>query len=299
MSHSELIYYKGLGRYYVQASVPSPVINVMCANMSRDELIPMVFTEWPSEYSNGTNATSLNVTGWPNDYDLTTPSSLTRTAVDKLFGFDDGETHPIFSKLPQPYNTVLNISTSYGHNSIYLLATSENDTYTMCSMRAAQSPGCYTEYNASASGGSLTSHCGDYSLTYNRSEPNAPTGFWEKNWKDVASEWGLGLSLNSGISDGKSAISRLLTQLIPAANTLDSNLPSISEALAVLAGCTLVLSSQGSPFIHCKAICGIFLLESRLLSTSRDMPLEHNPSCYCIYSSDVSYYVTLHPQVEC
>lgn len=263
MSHSGLIYHKGLGRYYVQASVPSPVINVMCANMSREELTPMVFTEWPSEYSNGTNATSLNVTGWPNDYDLTTPSSLRRTAVDKLFGFDDDETHPIFSKIPQPYNTVLNISTFYGHNSIYLLATSKNDTYTMCSMRVAQSPGCYTEYNASASGRSLTSHCGDSSLTYNKSKPNAPIGFWEKNWKDVASEWGLGLSLNSGIN-GASAISRLLTQLIPAANTLDPKLPSISEALAVLAGCTLVLSTQGSPFIHCKAKFGtsLYLLKA-------------------------------------
>ena len=71
--------------------------------------------------------------------------------------------------------------------------------------------------------------------------------------KDVASEWGYGLSLNAGITEGKSAISRLLTQFIPTTNALDPNLPSISEALAVLAGCTLVLSSQGSPFVHCKA----------------------------------------------
>ena len=232
--------------------------------MSRDELTPMVFSEWPSEYRNGVNATSLNATGWPDDYDLRTPSSLAQTAVDKLFGFNDDETHPIFFKLPQPYNTVTNISRFYGHNSIYLLATSENGTYTMCSMRVAQSPDCFTEYNTSISGGSLTSHCGDYPLTYSKSEPNAPNGFWEKNWKDVAAEWGYGLSLNAGVSDGASAISRLLTQLIPAANTLDPNLPSISEALAVLAGCTLILSTQGSPFIHCKANFGTsrFLLKA-------------------------------------
>ena len=177
----------------------------MCANMSRDELTPMVFSEWPSEYRNGVNATSLNATGWPDDYDLTTPSSLAQTAVDELFGFDDDETHPIFFKLPQPYNTVTNISRFYGHNSIYLLATSENGTYTMCSMRVAQSPDCFTEYNTSISGGSLTSHCGDYPLTYSKSEPNAPNGFWEKNWKDVAAEWGYGMSLNAGVSDGASA----------------------------------------------------------------------------------------------
>ena len=223
----------------------------MCANMSRDDMIPMVFSEWPMEYS---NVSSVNVTIWPDGYDLTTPDSLIHTAVDDLFGFDDSETHPIFPILPEANNTLLNISTFYGHDSIYLLAASATGTYTMCSMRVAQSPDCFTEYYASMSGGSLTSRCGNHPLVYSKSEPEAPSGFWEKDWKDVASEWGLGLSLNSGISDGRSAISRLLTQLVPVINALDPELPSISEALAVLAGCTLVLSSQGSPFIHCKNI---------------------------------------------
>ena len=232
----------------------------MCASMSRDDMAPMVFTEWPPEYRNGT---SLNVTGWPNDYNLTTPSSLTNTVVDDLFGFDDQETHPIFAKLPQPNNTILNISNTYGHESIYLLASSANSTYTMCSMRVAQSPDCFTEYNASMSGGSLTSYCGNYSLAYSKSRPEAPNGFWEKDWKDVATEWGLGLSLNAGISDANSAIARLLTQLIPETNALDPKLPSISEALAVLAGCTLILSSQGAPFVHCKSVSRSFISYAR------------------------------------
>ena len=210
----------------------------------------MIFTEWPSAHLNGT---SPNVTSWPNDFNLTTPSSLVHTVVDDLFGFDDTETHPIFPNFPPPNNTVFNASSAYGHESVYLLAASATGTYTMCSMRVAQSPDCFTEYNASMSGGALNVQCGDPALAYTKSEPNAPNGFWEKDWKDVASEWGFGLSLNSGITDGNSAISRLLTQLIPTTNALDPELPSISEALAVLAGCTLVLSSQGSPFIHCKA----------------------------------------------
>lgn len=207
----------------------------------------MVFTEWPSPNFNGT---SPNVTSWPNDFNLTTPSSLVHTAVDDLFGFDDIQTHPVFSNFPKPYNTVLGKPSVYGQKSIYLLATSETGTYTMCSMRVAQSPDCFTEYYASMSGGSLTSHCGDHPLAYSRSDPTAPNGFWDPEWVNVASEWGLGLSLDAGIIDGNGAISRLLTQLIPTTNALDPNLPSISEALAVLAGCTLVLSSQGSPFIH-------------------------------------------------
>ena len=207
----------------------------------------MIFTEWPSAQLNGT---SPNVTSWPGDFNLTTPSSLVHTAVDDLFGFDDTETHPIFPNFPQPYNTVFNASAAYGHESVYLLASSAAGTYTMCSMRVAQSPDCFTEYYASMSGGSLTSYCGDHPLAYSKSEPKAPSGFWEKDWESVASEWGFGLSLNAGITNGNSAISRLLTQLISTENALDPDLPSISEALAILAGCTLVLSSLGSPFIH-------------------------------------------------
>ena len=280
-SFIDLIFYKGLGTYYVRASVPSPAINVMCAHMSHDDMVPMVFTEWPSEYRNGT---SVNATNWPDDYNLTTPSSLTYTVVDDLFGFDDTETHPIFSNFPQPYNTVLNSSRLYGHESIYLLATSKGGTYTMCSLRVAQSPDCFTEYYASMSGGSLTSHCGDQPLAYSKSRPDAPRGFWEKDWKDVAVEWGLGLSLNAGITDGNSAIARLLAQLIPTTSALDPNLPSISEALAVLAGCTLVLSSQDSPFLHCKASMKYLTPYPRLLCKSRNILREQPHFAYPFYS---------------
>ena len=231
----------------------------MCADMSRDELTPMVFTEWRSEYRNETTSTSLNATGWPTDYNLTTPSSLTYTAVDDLFGFDDIESHPIFSKLPQPYNTVFNFSSVYGHESVYLLATSANSTYTMCSMRVAQLPDCFTEYYNSASGGSLTSYCGNNSLVYSKSRPDAPNGFWTKDWVGVGRSWGLGLGLDGGITDNNGALARHLTQLIPTTNPLNTNLPSMSEALAVLAGYTLILSSEGAPFVHCKLIFLIVL----------------------------------------
>ena len=97
----------------------------------------------------------------------------------------------------------------------------------------------------------LTSHCEpDNPISYIRSQPLAPTVIHEKDWADVASEWGLSLSLNDGIIDAQSSNARLLSQLIPTSNALNPSLPSISEALAVLAGSTLVLSSQGAPFIH-------------------------------------------------
>lgn len=192
----------------------------------------------------------------PNGFNLTVPGSLIPTVVDDLFGFDEVETHPIFPGLPQAYNTVFNYSLTYGHESVYLLATSAIETYTLCSIRVVILPNCSTEYNASMSGGSLTSHCEpDNPISYIRSQPKAPNvnSVWSKDWVSVASEWGLSLSLNDGISDEASSNARLLSQLIPTTGALDPSLPSISEALAVLAGSTLILSSQGAPFIHCKS----------------------------------------------
>lgn len=239
---------QGMGEYYMKASVPSPSINVLCANMSSDELKPMVYAQWPSEYLNGTLP---NATNWPAGFNLTTPSPLVHTTVDDLFGFNENETHPLFPKLPLPYNTVFNTSNVYGHVAVYLLATSASETYTMCSLKAALSPDCSTELHATGTGGFLSSRCEDPDdhLAYKRSEPNASNGMWVKDWVNVASMWGLGLSLNTGIIDGNSANARLLTQLIPTSAALDPALPSIAEALAVLAGCTLVISSLDSPFI--------------------------------------------------
>ena len=187
----------------------------------------------------------------PNQFNLTVPGSLVPTVVDDLFGFDELAPHPIFPNLPQPFNTVFNHSTVYGHESVYLLAASATETYTLCSIRALQSPNCSTEYNASMSGGFLTSHCEPNNpISYIRSQPKAPIVIRDKNWADVATDWGLSLSLNDGITNGQSSNARLLSQLIPTSGALNPSLPSISEALAVLAGSTLVLSSQGAPFIH-------------------------------------------------
>ena len=205
----------------------------------------MVYTEWSSS-----NGTVPNTTTWPNGFNLTldTPE---KTLVDDLFGFSSNQVYPIFPKLPQPYNTVFNYSTIWGSEAVYLLATSPAGSYTLCSIRAALSPDCSTEYHSSGSGGSLETNCdSDNRLAYGKANPTARNGMWQPDWVNVASEWGNALSLNDGITDGKASNARLLTQLIPTSNTLDVSRPSISEALAVLAGCTLLLSSLDSPFIH-------------------------------------------------
>jgi hypothetical protein len=56
------------------------------------------------------------------------------------------------------------------------------------------------------------------------------------------------MSLDGGIRDFSSSISRILMGLIPTMGYLNPTLASLSEVLAVLAGSTLIMSSAGAPF---------------------------------------------------
>ena len=217
--------------------------------MQEKELAPIVYSEWPS--SNGTNT---NFSGWPDAMSIPKyPDWLNTTSVDDLFGFGEkyGRRPPVFPKLPIAYNTVLN-TTGWFPDSIYLLAASATGDYTMCSLRALLTTKCSTRYLASLSGGSMSAHCEDMNddLAYSKSYPNATEGVISKDWAQVATEWATALSLNAGITDAAASNARLLSQLIPTKQALDPSLPSIAEALAVLAGCSLLLSSSDSPFIH-------------------------------------------------
>lgn len=59
-----------------------------------------------------------------------------------------------------------------------------------------------------------------------------------------------GLSLNDGTFDGNGSNPRLLTQLILTSPELNRALPSMAEALAVMAGCTLLQSATDAPFVE-------------------------------------------------
>lgn len=234
----------------IRASVPSPVVNVLCANVIGKELDPLVYATWP-------NASNLqNLTSWPVGYPLPDETiwlDQNRTALDEVFGWGGNYSRqrPMFAKYPIAYNTILNMSTSY-RDTIYLLATTSKNEYTVCSIRGSLTPDCSTEYHASLSGGSLFTHCEDPKddLHYHKSDPRATNGILNNDWINVAIDWIRSISLNAGISDGEASNARLLTQLILRQPALDPSLPSIAEALAVLSGCTLLLSTLDAPFIH-------------------------------------------------
>ncbi|KAL8764724.1 MAG: hypothetical protein Q9194_006878 [Teloschistes cf. exilis] len=239
----------GLGEYDILASVASPTTNVLCASMREDELTPLVYSQWPMG-----NGTATNFKGWPNSFDIPKwPSWLNQTPVDDLFGFGEkyGRRPPVFPKLPKPYNAVLN-DTGWYTDSIYILATSEQGNHTMCSMRVSLTTQCSTEYHASLSGGSMKTRCGDAKdeMLYEKTTRDAIDGLILKDWAAVGTDWAKALSLGGGLVDSDSSNARLLTQLTSTQQALNLSLPSIPEALAVLSGCTLLLSMTDAPFYH-------------------------------------------------
>lgn len=238
----------GLGEYIIRASVPSPAINILCANADKGELNPLVYTSWANH--------TINDGLWPDGYDL--PDTKTwldqnKTGLDEIFewGGKYSRQRPMFAKYPLPFNSIVNSSKTLS-DTIYLLATTEAGTFTICSVRGFLTPDCSTEYRASVSGGSLTTNCEDSTdeLSYHRSDPKATNGVLNKDWINVAIPWSNAISLNDGLVDGNASNARLLTQLILAEPVLDAFVPSIAEALAVLSGCTLLLSTLDAPFIH-------------------------------------------------
>ncbi|KAH0366105.1 hypothetical protein KCU65_g5582, partial [Aureobasidium melanogenum] len=244
----------GQANYSLKAQVHSPVVNVLCVNMNKDELAPIVYTEW----SNNT----LNTTLWPTGSQLAwyqpgnqpNGTYLNKTVVDDLFGW--GEKYktspPVFPKLPVAYDTVLNHTGAYGRRAIYLLGRSptqdEEDGYSLCSLKSYKTTLCSTPYNSSASGDSIESICQD-----SQRSPSLPDGYGvgkpNPNWPYSAAQWADDLELNDGLIDGEASMARLLTQLALTTPELTRSQPSLAEALAVLASGMTLMATEDTQFM--------------------------------------------------
>jgi hypothetical protein len=93
----------GVGEYTFSASVVSPAINVLCANMNRTSLAPIVYTEWPGAKTNTTNIPGQKVawSGYTQDIAavMANGTQLNKTDVDDLFmwGYEKyGRYPPVF-----------------------------------------------------------------------------------------------------------------------------------------------------------------------------------------------------------
>jgi hypothetical protein len=252
------------GTYSLIASVPSPVMNVLCANMNRSELAPIVFDTWNDE--------NVNISSWET---LRANATTTNdTVVDDIFGWHKKMANgvdypPVFSRYPMSFNTVMNhTNLAWGRGSIYLLAqggpsddgSDMTGVFSLCKMQLSITPMCSTRYNVTGSGGTMEALCEerDKSMRYIESMPNATVVDNVANWRDIGFDWSNALSLNTGLMDANASNSRLLSQLMlqpknPDPKNLDVDLskilPSMGEALAVMASCTLLKSMLDAPFV--------------------------------------------------
>jgi hypothetical protein len=273
----------GSGEYTISASVPVPISNVTCVGMTEQELMPLIYMAWPSPANSSINNTLVDVSSWPtvlNDLQPAWFGKPNKTAVDGIFGFnqyvsgpnmqgiDDTQYAPIFPRYPIDYNTVTSFWDTYGQLSVYLLAKPPvgaypyTDEYVLCSVNAMIYNNCSTQYHVEQSGGHLSVHCDNdpqNTLPYMLTQPFLPDGkellsIVQPNWLDIGTEWIESISLSQGIANGNASIARMLTQTIPpdtnGTMALLPDMPSIGEAVSVLAACTLLLSSSLSPFVH-------------------------------------------------
>ncbi|TVY32053.1 hypothetical protein LOCC1_G008657 [Lachnellula occidentalis] len=249
----------GVGQYSLRASVISPAVNVMCVNMNKTELKPIVYAEWAHAKTNSSTVPGQKVawSGYESEIQFLPGHNYTnKTVVDDLFEWGEkyGRQTPIFPMLPIDYNTITNISAANHSDSVYLLAKSPNITdYTLCQLRSFVSPSCSTYYNVSGTtGGHIEARCEDEhdDMAYSKSVPDAPT-VRNSDWRNVAAQWMLATSMDDGITNANASIARLLTQLIvPASGDLNNSLPSLAEHLSVMIGSTLLSSTILSGYYH-------------------------------------------------
>ncbi|KAI0965450.1 hypothetical protein F4678DRAFT_332949 [Xylaria arbuscula] len=256
---SELL---GVGEYSIRASVASPVVNVLCVNMNAEELKPLIYTEWPNarKVQTGSPGQWVGVADWESDIPAINSSTpwLNRTVVDDIFkwGGRYSRQPPVFQLYPLDYNMVTYHPNGY-LDAFYVLTKPPLNTlnnYTVCELRSWVTPKCSTAFDLSGtSGGHMKARCEDpsdknaYERAYPETKSLAPIP--SRDWWNLVNEWQLAIDLNGGSSNSNASNARVLSSLVPGNPELNPLLPSIAEALAVLATSTLVTGSMNSTFM--------------------------------------------------
>jgi hypothetical protein len=87
----------GLGRYILQAQVPSPYINVLCANVKRADLDGLVFEDQMNGLLNYKNDTDAPMGSKDPNFVVKfnwTNYATIKTPVDSIFGWNDQNKRP-------------------------------------------------------------------------------------------------------------------------------------------------------------------------------------------------------------
>lgn len=89
---------EGVGEYQVRASVVSPTINVLCANMNKSELSPIIYVDWPNAITNQSMSVPnqrVPWSGYTSEIVLEPGQKyLNSTAADNVFGWGVNDRQP-------------------------------------------------------------------------------------------------------------------------------------------------------------------------------------------------------------
>lgn len=258
--------------YSLWASVPSPVMKVLCVHMNETELEPIIYDAWPNS--------NLNVADWtrlPGPRDNATTTN--KTVVDELFGWatEDKDTTldypPVFARYPLPFNTIVNhTSFAWGRTAIYLLGqggpkdlgSDLTGVYPLCKLEVEITPLCSTLHTVSSSDTTAEALCEDRAsnMAYSQNAENDPDATRTQvleNWRDMGTTWANTISLGTGLMDSNDSLQRTLMSLAldPEESNpssiqvkLDPLLPSLAETLAITASDTILMSLQDGPFVN-------------------------------------------------
>ncbi|KID94087.1 hypothetical protein MAJ_09960, partial [Metarhizium majus ARSEF 297] len=252
-----------VGDVAINASVVSPTVNVMCVNVKKEEIAPLVYMSWPNSKKDYKLVKGYVVPadGFRADYPPWGEAGKkdnvpNKTVVDDLFkwGPKYGRTPPILSTFPPVMNMVSNMSIN-GSGSVYILIKSlEIEDYTLCEAQSWLSDVCSTQILISGThGASLKAMCENPNdeTAYNRIHPPSkepPT--LQLGWTDVAQNWSTSMDVNGGLRVNNGSNARTLSQLILKEPKVDPYFPTIAEALSAYLASTVVMSAIDSPFHH-------------------------------------------------
>ncbi|KAM0335848.1 hypothetical protein ACHAQA_000898 [Verticillium albo-atrum] len=256
-----------VGEYAIRASVVSPSVNVLCVNMEEEELEPLVYTAWPNAETESTGVGDQRIghENWLADVpSMAQKEWLNRTVVDDIFkwGPEHKRRPPVFQLYPANFNMVTNATHTApawdweqpARDALYILAKSNAiASYTLCELRSWVSPWCSTQFNISGiAGAHMKAHCEDKGDpdSYVKSYPDITWSRANMDWANVADQWHLSMDLNGGTYNNNASNARILTQLVLNQPKLNTLMPSIAEALAVLSSSTLTIASLSTPFVH-------------------------------------------------
>ncbi|KAJ3522959.1 hypothetical protein NM208_g12642 [Fusarium decemcellulare] len=241
------------GGLTARAGVVSPSLNVLCVNMAKEELEPLIYETWPHSKHDG----FLNWTQNEMDADWVFRN---RTAVDEIFGwkFNLDQGQPVFYSYPEHNNFA--VAPLESSKASFLTKAANFDNYTLCEARSWLSTDCSTHIDISSGQQPfMYAHCEDtndedrYEASLDQ-HPIKPQD--SKRWVELAVLWCLSVGiqpmsfLDTSLQNATSNSGMILAELVLRTPSLPSSRPTLAEAFSASMLSTLVSSARGAQVRH-------------------------------------------------